>query len=128
MYLIVQFGLSLHLNLIHFGEGLSQDRQDDIQQEERANDNEHDRKEDGHPSDARVLQIVHDLRPALQRDHLEHSDEPNCEVVKRAKTIVDKLIVLDGINFNAEVGVRWRMAESVRRALEIAAGVVTAKA
>lgn len=95
MYLFVQLGLSLHLNLVNLGKGLSKDRQNDIKQEERADNNQHDREEDGHPSDSCILQIVHDLCPAFQRDHLKHSNEPDGEVVERADSKVDQLIVFN---------------------------------
>lgn len=62
------------LNLINHIERVCQHSKNHIQKEERANQDKQHAKDDAHPPDVGVHQIVHDGCPLLKCDHLEDSE------------------------------------------------------
>ena len=89
--ILVQLRILLSLDLVNVTKCLRQHSKDQIKQEEGSEDDKHDREDDGHPLDVRVHQVVHDLGPALQGDHLEDSDQRDGQVVKHSDSVVDIL-------------------------------------
>ena len=86
--------LTFFVNLVQvffrrFFDTFSQHGQNDVQEEVGAADDNGDAEDGGDARLPGVLEVVHEVHPAFERDHLKYYDEAKENVVKRSHPVVN---------------------------------------